>query len=443
MSGWGGGLYTAQNKEIPGAYFKFETEPTSPNIFSDRGTVAVATELDWGAEEEVIIVERGAFLQKSNVLFGYAHTDSELRLWRELFVGANKVLIYRLGKGVKASNQLAEAKYSGIVGNTIAVAIETVEGAADVFSVVTYVKGEEVDRQAVKTADELKANQWITFKDAELAETEPQLLTGGTNGTPTSTDHQNALSTFEGYRFDVLLCASDDEAVKRLYTTWTDRAVREMGIYHQLVVHDMDQADDEYVINLHNTALDERLPKHALAWYVAGIEAGCAVNKDLTAHAYLGELTIDTAGISAEKQKELKAQGKLAFINVDDVPTVFMDINSLHIFTPEHNEDFAYNQCMRVLNQRANDVQKIFTRFYLGKAGTDTDSRAMFRTDLINNMLNGMIAVGAIKNYVPEDTIVELGQDARSYHVQERIMPNMAVLYLYQDIYITREGNVN
>ncbi|MFM9413340.1 phage tail sheath subtilisin-like domain-containing protein [Peptococcus simiae] len=440
MSGWGGGLYTVQNKEIPGAYFKFESEPSTPNVFSDRGVVAVAAELDWGAEGKVVTIDRETFLRQSDQLLGYAFTDSELRPWRELFVGANKVLVYRLGKGVKASNKLAEAVYPGTVGNLLAVAIEA---TGDKFDVVTYLRGQEVDRQTVKAAADLKANAWVTFKSGDLAKAEALPLTGGTSGTATGTDHQKALTAFEGYRFDVLLCASDDKTTKKLYVEWTKQAVREAGLYHQLVAHNLEKADDEYIINLYNTVTDPGAPKHALAWYLAGIEAGCAVNKDLTAHAYLGEYAIDTEGLGASRQKELKAQGRLVFINVDDTPTVFMDINSLHTFSPEHGEDFRYNQCMRVLNQRANDVQKIFTRFYLGKAGTDADSRTMFKNDIVNNMTNGMIAVGAVKNYLPEDTIVDLGQDPRSYHVRERIIPNMAVLYLYQDIYIAREGSAN
>lgn len=443
MSGWGGGLYTVQNKEIPGAYFKFESEPTTPNIFADRGTVAVAVELDWGPEGKTVTLGREDFLRNSEALLGYAYTDSELRLWRELFVGANKVIFYRLGKGVKASNKFAEAVHPGTVGNTIAIAVEAVEGTADVFNVLTYVKGQEADRQTVKTTDELKANKWVTFKKATLAATESTLLTGGSNGTPTGTDQQKALTAFEGYRFDVLLCASDDQSTKQLYMEWTKNAVRNTGLYHQLVVHAPEKADDEYIINVHNGVLDPGMPKHALAWYVAGIEAGCAVNKDLTAHGYLGELDIDTGELGQAKQKELKAQGKLVFINVDDLPTVFMDINSLHTFSPEKGEDFRYNQCMRVLNQRANDIQRLFTEYYLGKAGTDEDSRTMFKNDLVNNMTGGMIAIGAVKNYAPEDTVVELGVDPRSYHVKERVIPNMAVLYLYHDIYVAREGSAS
>ena len=62
MSGWGGGLYTVQNKGIPGAYFKFESEPTTPNIFADRGTVALAVELDWGPEGKAVTLGREDFL---------------------------------------------------------------------------------------------------------------------------------------------------------------------------------------------------------------------------------------------------------------------------------------------------------------------------------------------------------------------------------------------
>ena len=86
---WGGGTYTVQNKVLPGAYFKFESETGVNNIFSDRGVVAIADSLAWGTSG-VRVVTHDEFLKDSEKIFGYGYSHDMMKPWRELFYGAQQ-----------------------------------------------------------------------------------------------------------------------------------------------------------------------------------------------------------------------------------------------------------------------------------------------------------------------------------------------------------------
>lgn len=433
---WGGGIYTVQNKILPGAYFKFESEAGTNNVFSDRGTVALVELLSWGPSG-ITTLTRSDFIKNSEKILGYEYTHEKMKSFRELFYGAEKVILYRLGSGVQASNANAQAIYAGVRGNDLSIAIAAKESQ---FVVTTKLKGVVVDEQIVGAADELVANDWVTFTATELrATSEDTPLTGGTNGTALAKDHQNALSILESYSFDVLVCTSSDELIRKLYEEWTKYAIGELGKYHQLVVHKDTTVNNKYVVSVHNTVKDAGAPAYALVYYVAGIEAACAVNKDLTAHDYMGEYMID-GDISQAELVTLEKQGQLVFHRVDNQFTILNDLNTFKNWADDTEANFRYNQVIRVLNQRANDVQKLFTKYYLGKAGIDAAARMLFKNDLVSNMEKGLLRVGAVMDYVSDDTIVERGEQSRSYYVRERIKPNMAVTHLYHDIVLTREG---
>lgn len=52
----GGGTFTVQNKELPGAYINFVSAASANAALSDRGIATVPLELDWGAEGEIFEV---------------------------------------------------------------------------------------------------------------------------------------------------------------------------------------------------------------------------------------------------------------------------------------------------------------------------------------------------------------------------------------------------
>lgn len=437
---WGGGIYTEQNKILPGAYFKFETEPGEKNIFTDRGTVALIDTAPWGKTGEVVAIDRDDFLKDPVSVTGYEYAHMNSKKWRELFYGAEKVLFYRVGDGAaKAKNKHATAKHEGERGNAISITITPI---GENWAVKTFLDSKEVDAQTVATAKGLTSNAWVDFnQDEPLAETvEALALEGGADGTADVTEWRKALNAFEGYRFDILCAPTDDKQILEVVMQWSDRMVREVGLYHQLVLHGVESANNPYVISVYNSVKDASAPSYALVYYVAGIESACAVNKDLTGHDYVGDYIIDVDGLTQKELINLKNAGRFVFHRADDVITVLDDINTYTDFEDDAEENFRYNQVIRVLNQRANDSQKLFIKHYLGKAGTDENARMLFKNDLAQTMINGLLKIGAVSEYRPDDTKVEAGKQPRSFHVVERIKPNMAVTHLYHDIIITREG---
>ena len=57
----GGGIFTAQNKELPGAYINFVSAASASAALSDRGVATMPLELDWGVEGEVFEVPMKIF----------------------------------------------------------------------------------------------------------------------------------------------------------------------------------------------------------------------------------------------------------------------------------------------------------------------------------------------------------------------------------------------
>ena len=52
----GGGMYTVQNKVLPGAYINFVSAARASATLGDRGTAAFPLSLDWGPENEVVTI---------------------------------------------------------------------------------------------------------------------------------------------------------------------------------------------------------------------------------------------------------------------------------------------------------------------------------------------------------------------------------------------------
>ena len=114
----GGGTFTSQNKELPGAYINFVSAASASAALSDRGIATMPLELDWGVEGEVFEVTNEDFQKNSLKLFGYAFDSPKMLGLNDLFMGAKTLYAYRLnGGGDKAANTYATAKYCGVRGN--------------------------------------------------------------------------------------------------------------------------------------------------------------------------------------------------------------------------------------------------------------------------------------------------------------------------------------
>ena len=61
----GGGTFLVQNKKLPGTYINFVSLPTATATLSDRGTVTMPLELDWGPDNAVFTVTNGDMIKNS------------------------------------------------------------------------------------------------------------------------------------------------------------------------------------------------------------------------------------------------------------------------------------------------------------------------------------------------------------------------------------------
>lgn len=432
----GGGTFLTQNKVIPGSYINFVSAARASASISDRGIVTVPFELDWGPDGEIFAVETGDFQKESMKIFGYDYTSDKVKNIREVFRHAKKAYFYRLNSGEKASNAYGTAKYTGIRGNDLKTVIYQNVDDETMYDVITYLGTAKVDIQTVAKAVDLKENDYVVPKaDAVLEETAGMPFTGGTNLTEvTGAEHQAYLDKIEAYSFHTMACPASDEVTKGLYVAFTKRMRDEVGAKFQTVIYRM-VADYEGIISPKNKVLDEGVPEQSLIYWVAGASAGCAVNKSNTNLLYDGEYTIDTSYKQSQLEEGLKA-GEFIFHRTGDEIRVLSDVNTFVSFTTDKNEDFSYNQVIRVLDQIANDIAVLFNTRYVGKVQNNESGRIAFWSDIVtyNKELEKL---QAIENFSGEDVVVEKGNDKKSVTVSNAVTPVCAMEKLYMTVVVS------
>ena len=431
----GGGTFLTQNKVIPGAYINFVSAARSTAALSGRGYCAMAMELDWGVDGEVFTVESGDFQKDSMAIFGYDYTSDKLKGLRDLFLNAKTLYCYRLNSGEKASNDFAEAKYSGIRGNDITIVIAKNADDESKFDVTTKFDGKEVDLQTVGKAGELSENGYVKFKGgAELSETAGTALSGGTNAeSVTGSEYQEFLDKIESYSFNTLGCLSTEETIKGLFVSFTKRLRDETGVKFQTVLYNK-AADYEGVISLKNSVSGEGEKESSLVYWLTGASAGCAVNRSNTNKKYDGEFTVNAEFKQSELEKAVKA-GELVFHKVGDEIRVLEDVNSFVSVTVDKNEDFTGNQVIRVLDQIGNDIAVLFNTKYLGKVQNNNAGRLAFWNDIVtyNKELERL---EAIEGFISDDLTVEQGNDKKSVVVVCPVSPVCAMSKLYMTVIV-------
>lgn len=244
----------------------------------------------------------------------------------------------------------------------------------------------------------------------------------------------DACAAFESYDFNVL-CAYTD-AVEDIATyiaqvkTWRD----EMGKKCQLVVYDQTAPNYEGVINVVSTVSNDSAPEYALLAWVAGAEAGCAINKSCTNMKYDGEYTIVAGRTQYELENCLKA-GQFVFHNVYGDMCILEDINSMTAVTEDKGEDFKYNQTIRVIDQVANDIAKMFNTKYLGKIPNNASGRVTLWGDIVKHHKQ-LEEIQAIENFDSSLVTVEQGNTKKSVVVNDVITVVNAMAQLYMTLRI-------
>lgn len=426
----GGGYFVSQNKVIPGSYINFVSLNNASANLADRGVVAMAMELNWGDASKIIEVTNETITKDCFKVFGYEYGDASLKDIREVMLHATKLLLYRLnGAGVKASNTFGAAKYAGTRGNAIKTVIAVNADDSSKWDVSTYVDTTLVDKQVgVASAAALVDNDYFDFdKTATLAATTGTSCTGGTNSSVTGTNHSDFMALLEEQTYNIICTTSTDGSVKALYVAFTKRMVEECGIRIQAVLYNQ-AADHECIIN-------EATAANLVPW-LAGAEAGCALNKSLTNTTYDGENTISTSYTQSQLEDAINA-GKIVFHKVGDAYNVLRDINSLVTLTDDKGSDFQSNQTVRVINQIGNDIAVLFNTRYLGKVPNDAEGRTSFWSALVD-YFNQLRQMRAIEVFTPNtDITVEAGEQKNSVVVNTNITPVSCMEILYMTVVVS------
>lgn len=433
----GGGIFTSQNKILPGSYINFVSAARASAELGERGFVALPIALSWGVAGEVFTVTNEQFIKHADRYFGYDYTADEMQDLREVFKYAKTVYFYRLNKEpVKAFNTFATAKYAGARGNDIDIIISKNVDDTSKFDVKTYVDNSLKDTQTVSSVSGLVANDWVDFKtDAVLAETAGTPLTGGTDGSDiTGIEYTTALKALEPYSFNVLICNSLENTTKDLCIAYVKRLRDDVGAKCQVVVYKVEKADSEAVISVENKLNGETSESGKLVYWVGGVEASCEVNKSCTNRLYNGELDIDVNYTQTDLEDALQA-GKFIFHKVGNDVRVLEDINTLVTYTAEKNDDFKYNQTIRVIDQIANDIAKVFNTRYLGIIPNDNAGRVSLWNDIVKHHQE-LQRLRAIENFEPDDVKVEAGDSKKAVVVTDNITVVNAMAQLYMTVIV-------
>lgn len=447
----GGGTWLFQNKKLPGTYINFVSKERAGTDIADRGYAALALPLDWGPEG-VFRVDASDFQKSCQAIFGYDYGHDSMRPLRDLFQNLKTGYFYKLNAdGAKATNNLATAKYAGKRGNDISVAIQSDPDHEGKFIAYTYLTTngvlKTVDKQDnIAAAADLVANDYVVFKAADsLQVVAATPLTGGSNGSEvTVSDYQSFLEAIEPYYFNILAYAGADDTIKSLLINFTQRCRENTGAKFQLVIHGKEKVNYEGVISVKNNVTDSGAEPGSLVYWLAGAEASCAINASCTNKIYNGEYTVNTK----YKQYELEqavSSGMLMFHNVTDAVSgnvvgdtrVLTDINTFTEVTKAKNIDFTLNQCIRVLDNTAIDLARLFNRQYLGKVQNDAAGRLALWGDGVA-LFEEYERVRAIQNF-DEDTfpVPVQGETKTSVVWDFEIQPTCCMEKLYAQVVVS------
>ena len=244
----------------------------------------------------------------------------------------------------------------------------------------------------------------------------------------------DVVAALEPYEFNVICAytevAEDISAYVTAVKSWRD----ELGKKCQAVVYNGTTPNYEGVINVVSTVADEDAPAYALTAWVAGAEAGCKVNESCTNMIYDGEYEI----VVDKTQKQLEdciKNGEIVFHLVYGKVRLLEDVNSLTETTDEKGEDFKYNQTIRVIDQIANDIAKMFNTKYLGKIQNNDAGRVSLWADIVKHHKE-LEALQAIEKFDAEALKVVRGDNKKSVVVYDYVTPINAMAQLYMTVVV-------
>ena len=336
-----------------------------------------------------------------------------------VFVTQNKILPGSYINFVNASNATSTIGERGTVA--IALPLSFAEG-----TVIELTKGDFVKNSEALIGKAYDSDEVVALREIFCHASKVYVYDLGVDSTVA-----DALAALEPYDFNILCAYSEDvSAYVAQVKTWRD----EMGKKCQVVVYNQTSPDHEGVINVVSTVSDDGAAAYALVAWVAGAEAGCKINESCTNKLYDGEYTV----VADKTQSQLETcitSGQLAFHNVYGDIRLLEDVNSLTSTTADKGEDFKSNQTIRVIDQIANDIAKLFNTKYLGKIPNNASGRVSLWADIVAHHRQ-LEEVQAIENFDSSLVTVEQGKTKKSVVVNDVITVVNAMSQLYMTVVV-------
>ncbi len=435
-----GGTFVAMNKVRPGAYINFESVPKPLMTVAERGVVTMPVAMEWGPQDTIITLLSEDLLNGNSIAkIGYDAFDAESLVFREALKNAYKAYIYRADTGgTKATatigNLTAAAKYAGVVGNRLTIAVVADDSN---FKVQTFLDGGLKDEQVVSSIATLQSNDWVDFTgEGALTAAAGTALTGGTNGTVNASVLTTYFSKVEKLKWNTMGVPLQLENIGAQVTTFIRHMRDELGKKCQAVLVDYPTADYEGIISVSQgyKTSSETVTKYIFAATVAGMTAGAAVNESNTfkelvdAVEIIGELT------DSEIQEALQSGKFVLSRRDDDVVVVEQDINTFKSFVPKKGKEYAKNRVIRCLDEINNTTKLTWEKSYAGKVDNDEDGRNTFKADLIafGKQLQGLRAITDFDG--SEDISVIKGQNIEDVICDWALTPVDAMEKLYMTV---------
>lgn len=241
-------------------------------------------------------------------------------------------------------------------------------------------------------------------------------------------------AALEPYEFNILACYTNVSDDISTYTSQIKSWRDDFGKKVQGVVYNATKPDSEGIINVMSTVLDAGADPHALVAWVAGAEAGCEVNESCTNMLYDGEYDVRCTFTQSQLEDTIK-NGELVFHLVYGDVRVLEDVNSLVTTTVDKGEDFKNNQTIRVIDQIANDIAKLFNTKYLGVIPNDESGRVSLWGDIVKHHKE-LETIRAIEDFDSSLVTVSQGNTKKSVVVTDVINVVNAMAQLYMTVVV-------
>lgn len=457
-----GGTWIDQNKVRPGVYINYSSVPSSLATMGERGVVCIAKQLDWGKSGEFIVIEDPT---ECFAKLGYDQSDYSMNWLRQILLGTNrssgasKVLIWRLsctGEANATATQTEDAntlsvkaKYAGVRGNNISVVVTADPDNSQshvIFYVQTLVGSNVVDNQKLEAysssvaLSNLKNNDWVEFttKTGDAFVT-TLTLSNGSNGSVSPTAYSEFMTNAELQTWNVLAYGGSDAVTKSALTSFVKRLSNDEGKKVQACLSNYPTADNECVISVMEQLITDltgrTFTNEEMVCWVSGATAGASVAQSLTYAAHPDAASISPI-LSSSQQIDAINAGQFAFIDEFGAIKNLQDNNTFTTFSATKGKAFRKNRVIRVLFGLANDIYKLYSRYYIGNTNNDDFGRSLLKGEILD-LLNRYQGAGAVQNVIADDVTVSKGVDSDSVLIDLNCQPVDSIEKIYINITIS------